>query len=207
MSAINRVTTSNTFLQWMSSTDAVVGTVNLLTDGNGSTFVANTNIEISGDANTASLNVKTRANINTLQANTANIANISFAGSGITIPGNVATLNVTSNVYIGKDLFVTGNVTVSGNVILDEIGFDDLTIAGSANIANGLYVAGVSSLANANVAISNLVTLTGANVDISVTANISNANVAVMSGAANTKIYNSIAALQDAAVAYAIALG
>jgi len=181
MAAINRVTTSNTFLQWMSSTDAVIGTVNLFTDGNGSTFVANTNIEVSGDANTASLNVKTRANINTLQANTANIANISFAGSNITIPGNVATLNVTSNVYVGQDLFVTGNVNVTGNIILDSIGFDDLTISGSANIAETLYVTGLSTLANANVAI--------------------------MSGAANNKIYSSISAIQDSAIAFAIALG
>lgn len=133
MSAINRVTTSNTFLQWMASTDSAIGTINLLTDGNGSIFVANTNLEVGGYLNVAT------------------------------------------------DVRITGNLTVSGNVILDEIGFDDLSIAGSANIANGLYVAGVSTLANAQVA--------------------------VLSGAANTKIYTSIAAIQDAAVAYAIALG
>ena len=133
MAAINRVTTSNTFLQWMSSTDSVIGTVNLLTDGNGSIFVANTNLEVGGYLNVAS------------------------------------------------DVNVTGNLNVSGNIILDSIGFDDLTIAGSANIANTLYVAGVSTLANAEVAI--------------------------LSGAANTKIYSSISALQDSAIAFAIALG
>ena len=133
MSAIDRVTTSNTFYQWMSSTDAVIGTVNLLTDGNGSTFISNSNIDVNGYLNVAS------------------------------------------------DLRVTGNVIVSGNITLDEIGFDDISIAGSANISNTLYVSGVSTLANAEVA--------------------------VLSGAANTKVYNSIAAIQDAAVAYAIALG
>jgi hypothetical protein len=133
MSAIDRVTTSNTFYQWMSSTDAVIGTVNLLTDGNGSTFISNSNIDVNGYLNVAS------------------------------------------------DLRVTGNIIVSGNITLDEIGFDDISIAGSANISNTLYVSGVSTLANANVA--------------------------VMGGAANTKIYNSITAVQDAAVAYAIALG
>lgn len=133
MSAIDRVTTSNTFYQWMSSTDAVIGTVNLLTDGNGSTFVSNSNIDVNGYLNVAS------------------------------------------------DLRVTGNVIVSGNISLDDIGFDDISIAGSANISNTLYVSGLSTLANANVA--------------------------VMSGAANTKIYNSISATQDAAIAFAIALG
>ena len=133
MSAIDRVTTSNTFYQWMSSTDAVIGTVNLLTDGNGSTFVSNSNIDVNGYLNVAS------------------------------------------------DLRVTGNVIVSGNISLDDIGFDDISIAGSANISNTLYVSGLSTLANANVAI--------------------------ISGAANTKIYNSISATQDAAIAFAIALG
>ena len=133
MSAIDRVTTSNTFYQWMSSTDAVIGTVNLLTDGNGSTFVSNSNIDANGYLNVAS------------------------------------------------DLRVTGNVIVSGNISLDDIGFDDISIAGSANISNTLYVSGLSTLANANVAI--------------------------ISGAANTKIYNSISATQDAAIAFAIALG
>jgi hypothetical protein len=133
MSAIDRVTTSNTFYQWMSSTDAVIGTVNLLTDGNGSTFVSNSNIDVNGYLN------------------------------------------------VSSDLRVTGNVIVSGNISLDEIGFDDISIAGSANIANTLYVTGISTLANANVAI--------------------------LSGAANNKLYSSISAIQDAAVAYAIALG
>jgi len=133
MPAINRVTTSNTFLQWMASTDSVIGTVNLLTDGNGSIFVANTNLEVGGYLNVAS------------------------------------------------DVNVTGNLNVSGNIILDSIGFDDLTIAGSANIAETLYVSGLSTLANANVA--------------------------VLSGAANTKVYNSISAIQDSAIAFAIALG
>ena len=133
MPAINRVTTSNTFLQWMASTDSVIGTVNLLTDGNGSIFVANTNLEVGGYLN------------------------------------------------VDSDVNVTGNLNVSGNIILDSIGFDDLTIAGSANIAINLDVSGVSTLANANVAL--------------------------MSGAANTKIYNSISALQDSAIAFAIALG
>ena len=133
MAAINRVTTSNTFYQWMSSTDAVIGTVNLLTDGNGSTFVSNSNIDVNGYLN------------------------------------------------VSSDLRVTGNVIVSGNISLDDIGFDDISIAGSANISNTLYVTGTSTLANANVAI--------------------------LSGAANNKLYASITAVQDSAIAFAIALG
>ena len=90
----------------------------------------------------------TIANINSLTANTANIANVSFNGSNVSIPldltigrnanlvGNVASVNVTNRLFVGGDTVLHGNLTVSGNVTLDAIGYDDLSVAGSINSAN-----------------------------------------------------------------------
>ena len=36
----------------------------------------------------------------------------------------------------GGDAFITGNLTISGNVTLDSLGFDDLSVAGSVNSSN-----------------------------------------------------------------------
>lgn len=47
---ITNVATSNTFLQWLTSTQTVIDRLNRLTEGGYSeTFVSNTNIKISGD--------------------------------------------------------------------------------------------------------------------------------------------------------------
>lgn len=136
MAAIPQIFTSNTFGQWVTSTQEVITKLNTFSEGgNGTTFFANTNVEIA------------------------------------------------------NNLIVRGNVTVSGNIILDEIGFDDLFVNGSATISNTLSVTGQSTLSNTSVA---------------------NANVAILSGAANTQIYSTISAsangIVDTALAFSIAL-
>lgn len=45
---ITGLTTANTFQHWLNSTNALISTANLLTDGNGQTLYANTKIEIGG---------------------------------------------------------------------------------------------------------------------------------------------------------------
>lgn len=164
--AINQLTTANTFQEWLSATQNLIAVANNLTNNTGGGFASNASIFIEGT--NASLNVRTLANINTLQANTLNLT------------GNAGTINVSSNVYVGQDLFVYGNVTVSGNLTLDEIGFDDLDVAGSANIRQTL---------TANVA------------------NITSANITTLTGAANTAIYSLIGGADAQALAFAIALG
>jgi hypothetical protein len=164
--AINQLTTANTFQEWLSATQNLIAVANNLTDNTNGGFVSNASIFIEGT--NASLNVRTLANINTLQANTLNLT------------GNTGTINVTSNVYVGKDLFVYGNVNVSGNITLDAIGFDDLEVAGSANIGQTL---------RANVA------------------NITTANITTLVGTANTAIYAQLSGADGRALAFAIALG
>jgi hypothetical protein len=164
--AINQLSTANTFQEWLTATSNLIAVANNLTDNTNGGFLSNASIFIEGT--NASLNVRTLANINTLQANS------------LSLTGNSGTMNVTSNVYVGKDLFVYGNVTVSGNITLDAIGFDDLEVSGSANIGQNL---------RAN------------------TANITSANITILTGAANTAIYNLINGADNQALAFAIALG
>lgn len=129
--AIKQVNTGNTFQQWLIATQDLITVANTLTDGNGATFVANTKLEVSGTG--AILNVRTSAGINQLHANDAFIGNVS-------ISGNIATLNVTTDAYVGEDLWVygntniVGNLVVGGNIQLDAIGFNDLFVSGNVDI-------------------------------------------------------------------------
>ena len=131
--AIKQVNTGNTFQQWLIATQELITVANNLTDGNGATFVANTKLEVSGTG--AILNVRTSADINVLYANSATLGNV-------TIRNNVATLNVTTDAYVGEDLWVygdtniTGNLYVGGNIELDAIGFNDLEVSGNITFGN-----------------------------------------------------------------------
>lgn len=268
---INQLSTANTFQHWLGATTSLVGTTNLLTNGNGQSFFANTRLIIGGTAANVSLNVETGATINVATISTANTLNLE--GREVVVTGNISSktiltfstgggqfekneivfqgpdntlananataivydwdgssnlsiiritgtflpnanvygntsaadwttdssaivtsnLSLPTNVTVERNLYVdgstritgnttiTGDLIVSGNITLDEIGFDDLQLSGSANIGNNLIVAGVSSLANANVAI--------------------------LSGSANNLIFTAITEAKQEAVAFAIALG
>lgn len=82
---INQLSTANTFQHWLNATESLIATANLLTNGNGSTFYANTRLEVGGTG--ATLNVNTSAFINVLYANTIT-SNIS---------GNIVAQNVTAS--------------------------------------------------------------------------------------------------------------
>lgn len=171
--AITQLSTANTFQQWLIATQALITTANTLTDGNGASFIANTKLDVSGTG--SQLNVRNSAGINTLYANNA------FLG-GFT---NVTTLNVSTSGYIGGDLQVDGNVTVSGNIILDSIGFDDIIANGSIEVGNNLTVSKNTTLANVTATYGNF----------------STANVTIFTGSANTALYNNIAISQAFATA------
>jgi len=171
--AITQLSTANTFQQWLIATQALITTANTLTDGNGASFIANTKLDVSGAG--SQLNVRNSAGINTLYANNA------FLG-GFT---NVTTLNVSTSGYIGGDLQVDGNVTVSGNIILDSIGFDDIIANGSIEVGNNLTVSKNTTLANVTATYGNF----------------STANVTIFTGSANTALYNNIAISQAFATA------
>jgi hypothetical protein len=111
--AINQLNTNNTFSEWVSTTSYLVAVANNLTDGaNGSAFIANSQIDISGV--NASLNVRNSGAINQLYANTANVANVS----------------VSDNTYLGN-LAVTGTFTGAPNTAI----YTTITAAIDAGIA------------------------------------------------------------------------
>lgn len=158
---INQLSTANTFQHWLNATESLISTANLLTDGNGQSFYANTRLIIGGSAANVSLNVETGATINVLSTNTINVINATVRN--LVVTSNVETLNVTTDAFIGEDLTVyretflkgnttiSGDLTVSGNVILDAIGFDDLKVNGSATVANTLQVTGTTTLSNVTI--------------------------------------------------------
>jgi len=101
-----RLSTSNTFLQWVTEKQKIVTFVNKLTNG-----------------------------YDTIYANT--------------------------NINVGEDLHVNGNVLVTGTFILDEIDFDDLTIAGNLTVGVGTTAANgnfTNLVLNNNVATLNVTT-------------------------------------------------
>ena len=229
---LTQLTTANTFQHWLTATQSLIGTANLLTNGAGSTFYANTRLEIGG-AN-ATLNVVTSATINDLIGTTANVVTVQVRNLNLT-ENVTSTLKTTGAAFVGTDLTVYGNstiagnttisgdLTVSGNIVLDAIGFDDINSNGSINVANTLSVTGNSTFSNANVTSvltaniaritsANISTTTGTIASVNITsANITTSNVDTLIGAANTAIYAAISAAAnnaaDGSVALAIALG
>ena len=59
---INQLSTANTFQHWLNATESLIATANLLTNGNGSTFYANTRLEVGG-TNSSTLNEIGRAHV------------------------------------------------------------------------------------------------------------------------------------------------
>ena len=227
---IPQLTTGNTFQHWLTATQSLITNANLLNNGAGSTFYANTRLEIGGT--NATLNVVTSATINDLIGTTSNITTsntVSLQARNLNLTENVtSTLKTTGAAFVGTDLTVYGNstiagnttisgdLTVSGNIILDAIGFDDLSVNGSAIIANTLSVTGNSTFSNANVTsvlTANIARITTANITTAniVTSNIATANIISLVGLSNTAIYAAISdaanAGSDSAVALSIALG
>jgi hypothetical protein len=201
--AINQLSTANTFQEWLTTTATLVAVANNLTDNTNGGFVANSSIFVEGT--NASLNVRTLANINTLSANTANISNISLQHGSIVGNGtitmkdaniwsNIVSVNTTGNLRVGGDAHIYGNLTISGNVTLDSVGFDDLDVRGSANISNNLFVTGTSEFTG-NISAGHI-SMTGAL-----------SGPTSITGPANNAIYSTITAAIDSSIAFAIALG
>jgi len=154
---ISQLTTANTFQHWLTATQSLIGTANLLTNGAGSTFYANTRLEVGGT--NATLNVTTGATINTITGNTANI--IAVQARSLNLTENVSSdLKLTNDLYVGDAISVygdasikgntviSGDLVVSGNITLDAIGFDDLIVNGSGSFSNTLSVTGITTLSN-----------------------------------------------------------
>lgn len=108
---INQLSTANTFQHWLGATTSLVGTVNLLTDGNGQSFFANTRLIIGGTAANVSLNVETGATINVLTSEIANTINLE--AREVVFTGNLTSkTDITLNV--GTGTFQTGEIVFQG---------------------------------------------------------------------------------------------
>ena len=230
---ISQLTTANTFQHWLTATQSLIGTANLLTNGAGSTFYANTRLEIGGTD--ATLNVTTGATINATTGNTANI--ISVQARNLNLTENVTSdLKLTSDLYVGDAISVygdasikgntviSGDLVVSGNITLDAIGFDDLIVNGSGSFANTLSVTGLTTLSNVivtgNVATLNITSNTVTqNLRVDQTSNFTGNTTFVnaeatgtltvnqLGGTANTAIYSELARISGDSLAFSIALG
>ena len=230
---ISQLTTANTFQHWLTATQSLIGTANLLTNGAGSTFYANTRLEIGGT--NATLNVVTGATINATTGNTANI--ISVQARNLNLTENVTSdLKLTNDLYVGDAITVygdasikgntviSGDLVVSGNITLDTLGFDDLIVNGSGSFANNLSVTGLTTLSNiivtGNVATLNITSNTVTqNLRVDQTSNFTgnatfvHANatgtltVNQLGGTANTAIYSELARISGDSLAFSIALG
>ena len=152
---ISQLSTANTFQHWLTATQSLIGTANLLTDGAGSTFYANTRLEIGGI--NASLNVSNSASINVLYSNNITVGNIN-------VTSNIVHANVTQALKVGTTARVYGTLTTEGDTDL----LSNLRVEGYVDANSNVSVAGDATIGG-NVAITGNTTIGG---DLTVTGNI-----------------------------------
>ncbi len=152
---ISQLTTANTFQHWLTATQSLIGTANLLTNGAGSTFYANTRLEIGGVD--ASLNVSNSASINVLYSNNITVGNIN-------VTSNIVHANVTQALRVGTTARVYGTLAAEGDTDL----LSNLRVGGYIAANSNVSVVGDASVGG-NVAITGNTTIGG---DLTVTGNI-----------------------------------
>jgi len=163
---IAQITASNTFQQWLGTTQFLVGSANLLTNGDGETFYANTHLQIGGAG--SSLNVVTGASIETLRANdsyfqdtatvnavisylevddlhsntiTMDSSNVGVMYTNFLFSNTFSVINSTQNastINVATILQVVATNTTTGNA---NVVFD-LDVGRNANIDGNVIVAG-----------------------------------------------------------------
>jgi len=123
---INNLTTSNTFLQWLTGTQSVISSLNSLREGGVSnTYVVNTSIEIAGD-----LVVSGNLTLDAIGYDDLNVAGNTQLTGTLTVGGNTSL----SNAYVTYGNFETSNVTI---------------MVGDANTAVYANITAVSGFASA----------------------------------------------------------
>ena len=145
--------------------------------------------------------------------------------------GNDFTFYSNTNFAVANNLTIGGNLTVSGNIVLDAIGFDDINANGSITALENLNIGGSASITSltqtGSLLVGSLATI-GGDTNITGTLSVSNtstpllftqtANVSSLVGTANTLIFSSMVAANNAilsrileaeatALAFSIALG
>lgn len=144
--AINQLTTSNTFSQWLTATQSLIETANTLTDGKGATFTANTKLEVAGTGSL--LNVRTSGAINQLYSNSATIANI-VSSNIVTSTVNVSnTIVFSDNTTINSNSFIIRTFALANSAAEYANAAFIAANTGSAVISAGLYANNAFSTAN-----------------------------------------------------------
>lgn len=202
--AINSINTQNTFDQWVTTTQQTLANINFLTDG--PAFISNTALDIAGT--NAELNVRSSGAINTLYANVANIANIGFSGSGMTIPGNVARVNVTTELAVGANASITANVSIGGNVSIayDTVVTRNVTAGNVIVTGTVVSTSGYSSTSNStfgNVAVTNTGTINRLEYTTANGQNLTVTGTATMNRASG----NIISQIEEISIALSLVLG
>jgi hypothetical protein len=151
---ITQLSTANTFQHWLTATQLLIATANSLTDGKGSTFYANTKLEVGGS--NSSLNVTTTANINSITSSTITTSNLTTGNLAITY--NISSLNLTSTLFVGQNQVVYGNsnvggiLTVTGNSTLTNVNVTNtLTVVGNTTLTGTLGITGNTTVGNLNI--------------------------------------------------------
>lgn len=190
--AINSLTTSNTFANWLTATNSLIGQMNNLTDGN--KLNANTMLLLTYPD--VSLNVRNVAVINTLTSNTItanNILVIGPAGSLLNVTTNAvfATANVIGDVSVQ-------NLTVRGTQTLSSVTFTNLDLSGYVNAAGYISTStyfnqlGANATFAGNVYYTNTVTSIFTLGNVTVRKIITAANLSLLSGGIITTPYLTI---------------
>lgn len=123
--AINQLSTSNTFQEWLTATQQIIAVANTITDG----YSLNTNSVINLTGSGQTLNVKGTASIANVKSNSINSNTIFISG----IPGNDVSLNVSNSIWVGSNVTITrnltvGNITILGTQLLSCVEFGAVTV-------------------------------------------------------------------------------
>jgi hypothetical protein len=122
---ITNLTTSNTFLQWLTGTQSIISSLNSLREGGvANTYLLNTSIEIAGD-----LVVGGNLTLDAIGFDDLNVAGNTVINGTLTVGGNTSLSNAT----ITYGNFETSNVTL---------------MVGSANTAVYANITAVSGFAS-----------------------------------------------------------
>jgi plastocyanin len=132
---ITNLTTSNTFLQWLTGTQSIISSLNSLREGGVSnTYVLNTSIEIAGD-----LVVSGNLTLDAIGFNDLNVAGDTVINGTLTVGGNTSLSNAT----ITYGNFETANITnlTSDGGLLNassNVFVNDWVFSANANVRPGI---------------------------------------------------------------------
>lgn len=170
--SIVQLSTSNTFYQWLNTTNEIVDTLNLFTDGGAAnTFYVNTNIEIANNL-TIGGNLTVTGNVTldavgyndlTVAGNAAITGSITGANTSVenlTVTQNISSAKVTTTLAVGGDAEFYANVnvaanvsvtnlTVTSNIVFPEttdITVNNLTVNYNSNVSGNLVVTNNASV-------------------------------------------------------------